>query len=390
MIMPRNRKLSRILCSGICVYFILSIGFHLILAHDLHAEIDDEIDAVIEDEEDTQEGFFSKDWNWAPVPSIISNPTLGTGLALALMYMHPRKEGDATGRSDVTGVAGLYTSTDSWATGIFHSGSYFKDRFRPSGGLFYADFNLKFYGIGNDSPIRDNPIDYNAKITAFMPKFLFNLGVKNWFAGPAYRFMKFDNAFDLSPILPGLPEIRLPTQTAGLGLVVSHDSRDNNMWASSGNLFEIELADYGEWLGGDFDYEKVKAKFVHYMPLVDQLTLAYRLDGEAIGGDAPFYDLAYLNLRGFPRGFYSDKVSATAQVQGNWQFLPRWIALAFGGGGRVSDDISNIGSETTRWAGGMGVRYVLNEKQKLSIGVDVTYGDDEFGVYIVMGDGLSN
>lgn len=389
MLMQRNRKLIHGLGSGIFALFMLSLGFALLLVDDVHAEIDDEIDAIIEDEGDTQKGLFDKDWNWAPVPMIISNPTLGTGLSLALMYVHPQKEGDPNGRSDVTGVVGMYTSTDSWATGLFHSGSYFEDRLRASGGLFYADFNLKFYGIGNDSPIRDTPIDYNAKITAFMPKSLFKLGTTNWFAGPAYRFMKFDNRFDLSPVLPGLSEVHIPTQTAGLGLVVSHDSRDNNMWASRGNWFEIEVADYGEWLGSDFDYEKIKAKFVHYIPLVEQVTLAYRLDGEMIGGDAPFYDLASLNLRGFAQGFYSDKVSATAQVQGNWQFHRRWIAMVFGGGGRVSDDFSNIGSETTRWAGGTGIRYVLNEKQKLSLGIDITYGDDEFGVYIAMGDGLS-
>ena len=387
--MHRNQKLSHTLCSGVYVFFLLSMGLHLTLPDALHAEVDDEIEEVIGDEKDVKDGFFAKDWNWAPVPAIISNPTLGTGLSLALMYMHPRKEGDTSGRSDVTGIVGMYTSTDSWATGLFHNGSYFEDRLRASGGLFYADFNLKFYGIGNDSPIRDNPIDYNAKINAIMPKVLFNLWSENWFAGPAYKFMKFDNRFDLSPVLPGLPEVRIPTQTAGLGLVVSHDSRDNNMWASSGNWFEIEFADYGEWLSGDFDYEKIKTKFVHYIPLVEQFTLAYSLVGEMISGDAPFYDLASLNLRGFPKGFYSDKVSATAQVQGNWQFHQRWIAMIFGGGGRVSDDLSNMGSETTRWAGGTGIRYVLNEKQKLSLGVDVTYGDDEFGVYIVMGDGIS-
>lgn len=306
------------------------------------------------------------------------------------MYVSPQKEGETNGRSDLTGIAAMYTNTDSWATGIFHSGSYFKDHFRASGGLFYGDFNLKFYGIGKDSPIRDTPIDYNTKITAFMPKFLFNLGVENWFAGPAYRFMKFDNTFDPSPILPDWEEIHIPSQTAGLGLVVSHDSRDNNMWPTSGNWFEVELADYGEHLGGDFDYEKIKAKFIHYIPVVDRVTFAYRLDGEVINGDAPFYDLAYLNLRGFPRGLYTDEASATVQVQGNWQFHRRWIAMAFGGGGQVSDDISNLGSETTRWAGGTGIRYILSEKQKLSLGVDVTFYNDEYGIYIVMGDGLSN
>lgn len=383
---------KRLINAGYRVIPICFMIWPVLLAYqtpNLHARMDDEVEEVIEDEK-AAAGFFAKDWNWAPVPSIISNPTLGTGLALALMYMHQREEGDTGGRANVTGVAGLYTSTDSWAMGLFHSGSYFRDRFRASGGLFYADFDLKFYGIGNDSILRDNPIDYNAKITAFMPKLLFKLGRKNWYIGPTFKFMNFDIAFDLSSLLPVLPEIRIPTRTAGLGLVMSHDSRDNNMWASRGHFFEIEIADHGEYLDGDFDYGKIKAKFVHYVPVIDQFTFAYRLDGEVISGDAPFYDLAYVDLRGFPRGLYSDKVSVTAQVQGEWKFHRRWIAMAFGGAGRVSEDISELGSEDTRWAVGSGIRYVLNEKQKLCLGVDVTYGYDEFGVYITIGDGLSN
>ncbi len=373
-----------------CIATVLTVAMVLfyVAPHCFAAPVNREIDSVVEDEEDAK-GFFDKEWNWAPVPAVISNPTLGTGLALALMYIHPQKEGDTSGRSNISGVAGMYTSTDSWMGALFHNGSYFNDRLRPSGALAYGEFNLKYYGIGNDSPIRDTPINYKAETTAFMPKVLFALPFRDWFVGPAFTFLKIDNTFDLSPIVPGLPEARIPTQTAGLGLVTSHDSRDNNMWPFKGNWFELTLLDYGEYLGGDFDYEKIQAKFVHYIPIAGQFTLAYRLDGEVIGGDAPFYDLAYLNLRGFPRGLYSDKASATAQVQCNWQFQKRWIALAFGGGGRIADDVSDLGGEPTRWAGGMGVRYMLNEKQRLSLGVDVTYGNDDIGIYVQMGDGLS-
>ncbi len=35
----------------------------------------------------------------------------------------------------------------------------------------------------------------------------------------------------------------------------------------------------------------------------------------------------------------------------------------------------------TNYAGGVGIRYAIVEKQKLNIGVDVTYGGDEYGVY---------
>ena len=378
-----NRMPLAACCLGVCL-----LGMMILFPQTVMAKIEEKIEDVIEDETDAQ-GILKKEWRWAPVPSIISNPTLGTGLALALMYIHPQKEGDSGSRSNVTGVAGMYTSTDSWMGALFHSGSYLNDRVRPSGGLAQGEFNLKFYGIGNDSPIRDRPIDYNARTTMVLPKVLLRLPQKNWFVGTSYFFLKIDNSFDLSSLLPNLPEIEIPTQTAGLSLILSHDSRDNNMGPRRGNWLEVSVTDYGSYLGGDFDYEKLKAKFVHYLPLTDLTTLGYRVDIVTTGDGAPFYDLAGLNLRGFPMGLYTDKSAASAQVQINHRFHPRWIGLVFGGGGRIADTIPGLGGEPTRWAGGAGMRFVLNEKQRLSLGVDVTIGNEEVGVYIQMGDGLS-
>ena len=124
-------------------------------------------------------------------------------------------------------------------------------------------------------------------------------------------------------------------------------------------------------------------------PLIESFTLAYRLDGQFIDGDAPFYDLSTLTLRGFPGGLYVDNHAVTAQVQGSWNFHGRWIGLVFGGGGRIADTISNLGSEPTRWAGGIGVRYLVNEAQRLAVGFDLTYGVDRVEFYVQIGDWLT-
>jgi len=261
--------------------------------------------------------------------------------------------------------------------------------FSVSSGLAYGEFNLKFYGIGNDSPIRDNPISYEAKTTAFLPRILFRLPVNNWFLGPRYIFLKIDNTFDFSSILPPLPEVRIPTQTSGLGLVTVYDSRDSNLLPSDGSWFDLMATAYGDYLGGDFDYEKYMAKWVQYFPLAETFTLAYRLDGQFISGDAPFYDLSTLTLRGFPGGLYLDNNAITAQVQGSWNFYQRWLGVLFGGGGRITEKISDMGSETTRWAGGVGVRYMMNEKQRLAVGIDITYDGDRIEFYVQIGDWLT-
>jgi hypothetical protein len=324
------------------------------------------------------------------VPIPISNPTIGTGLAVSLLYLHPQKTGDNTGRTTTSGLLGMYTSTDSWATGVFHEGFYWNDRLRLRGGLVYGDFNLKFYGIGNDAFLRDNPLDYNAKSIIFSPRLLYRLPWENWYLGPRYFFIKIDNTFDLSGLVPQLPEVQLDSQTGGLGLVTLYDTRDNNFWPSAGNFFELTATKYGEQLGGDFDYNKFILKYSHYFPLKTALTLGLRLDGQFIDGRAPFYDLSQLNLRGLPKGLFADRQAVTAQGEVRWNFYKKWTALGFLGGGRIAENISDLGSSPTQPAGGIGLRYLIAGKQKLKLGIDVAYGNDEVSFYVVVGDWLAN
>jgi hypothetical protein len=282
---------------------------------------------------------------------------------------------------------GIYTDSESWAVGVFHNGFYSGDRFRVRSLLGYGEFNLKYYGIGNDSILREHPIDYEAKATLFAPRVLFKLPLKNWLIGPEYFYLDIDTTFKLSRLHRILPDINIPTQTAGLGVVLVYDSRDNNLWPSKGVAFEATARDYGEYTGGDFDYEKFIIKLSQYFSLTESVIFAYRLDGQFVrGNDVPFYDLSRLRLRGLPSGSYIDNHALSAQGEVRWNFFGRWTALLFGGGGRIAEEIDDLASSQTHYAGGVGIRFMIAEKQKLNIGVDFTYADDKFEFYVQVGD----
>jgi hypothetical protein len=38
----------------------------------------------------------------------------------------------------------------------------------------------------------------------------------------------------------------------------------------------------------------------------------------------------------------------------------------------------------------VGIRYVIAREKKLNIGVDITYGDGEYGFYVQIGDAFAN
>jgi len=159
--------------------------------------------------------------------------TVGTGLAFALMYMHPQDTKTQNTPTTTTSVAGMYTNTDSWAAGGLHDGYYRNDRIRFRVPVAYGEFNLKFYGIGNDSPIKDNPVEYQAVTTLIIPRLLFHLPWDNWFVGGEYRLLNIDSQFDVSNLLPDAPGIDERAKTAGLGLISVYDSRDSNFWTDT-------------------------------------------------------------------------------------------------------------------------------------------------------------
>jgi outer membrane protein assembly factor BamA len=224
-----------------------------------------------------------------------------------------------------------------------------------------------------------------------IPRLTFELPWNKWFLGGLYRLINIDARLDSSDIIPDAPGLGQQQQTAGIGIVTLFDSRDSNLWPSRGNWLDLTVSVNGEYAGGDFNYLKTAIKWAQYFPLKDSVTLVYRIDGQFVDGDAPFWDLSRIRLRGYSSGQYLDNVALTAQAEVRWNFYKRWTALAFGGGGRIADTVSEVGSSNNNLAGGAGFRFMIVEKQKLSIGIDVAYAEDaKVSVYFQVGDWLAN
>ena len=328
-----------------------------------------------------------------PIILPISNPTVGAGLGGGVLYMHPKDENaDPNDPSTMTGVFGMYTDSKSWAIGGFHSGSYKDDTIRVSVPVMHGDFGLKFYGVGDHSPFRDDPIDYEATGNLFTPKISFELPFENWFLGTTYRIIDLSTQFGGSTGPTDLPGYNERQTTAGLGLVSLYDSRNSNLWPSRGSWLDFTALMNGHYAGGDYNYFKSTLKWAQYFPVLEPLTLIYRLDGQYIEGEAPFWDLARIRLRGFSSGQYLDDVAATAQAELRWNAYKRWYISLFGGAGWIGGSVSDIGSADPNFAGGTGFRYILVEDQKLSVGLDVAYTKDaaECSIYFQIGDWLAN
>jgi len=132
---------------------------------------------------DPKDGKFDvSDWllkqkGFLPVPQIITEPAVGFGVGLALLFFHQSMDEKIaqqqidTGETvngkkekllppSISGAFGLKTENDTWGVGGFHMGSWKGDNIRYLGALAKMSVNIKYYGRTENSPLK-NGLDYN-------------------------------------------------------------------------------------------------------------------------------------------------------------------------------------------------------------------------------------
>lgn len=357
-----------------------------------HANDEEWFDSLEESFDSTEKGGKSVTDRFVLAPMPMANPTLGVGLVGVGMYMHPEDDfwndeprTDNATRQSITGLAAMYTSNESWATGVFHKGFYDDDRYRSSAYLAYGELNLKFYGIGDDSFLRDHSIAYTAAVTAFQPQFFFRI-TDNWYIGPKYTIVNWQLGINLSDLHPVLPDLKHSITTAGAGLAGEWDTTDHSVFATTGGKFEFSAIDYGPNWGGKRDYAKASMNYNHYFPLAEKWLLAARYDLNLSSGNTPFFDMPSLHLRGFPYAKYIDKQASSIQGEVKYQLSKKWSTTVFGGLGWIGSTPDELYREPVIPTGGFGLRYLLSEKEKMNIGMDIAFGPESEAIYFRVGE----
>ena len=60
--------------------------------------------------------------NWVVVPIPVANPTIGNGLQLAALYLHPKKPGEENAPGATSGLVAIGTDKGTRVFGGFHDG----------------------------------------------------------------------------------------------------------------------------------------------------------------------------------------------------------------------------------------------------------------------------
>jgi hypothetical protein len=368
-----------------CTLLLLLGGLHVAHAQKPKVSLRDSADHQL----DLSDWVLSAN-GFIPVASVITEPAVGGfGGALFAVFVHPNTpyldsiDGQLVktrAKPNIYGGGGVLTANGTWAAGLAASGviKKWRSNYRLIGA--YADANITFYReLGQAG---EKSFEFNFRTLPVFGQLIRQFGRSDWFAGLNYLFLGTEivrTNFEFHD-----PE-EVQTIISRPGLLVEYDKRDNVFTPNSGLRWNTLAATSAEWLGSDFTYYSVNSALYWWLPVSKRIFSGFRAEYQLLWGDAPFFMLPFIDMRGIPLARYQGNSTLLAETEWRWDFSRRWSVVAFGGGGKAVQENSSYSESPWRFSGGAGGRYLLARKMNLRAGLDLARGPEQWAYYIVIG-----
>ncbi len=322
----------------------------------------------------------------APIPGL--SPQLGWTLTLAGGYFLESRDEDSDAAPSVLGGFAMIAENGSYAYGGGANLHLLDDKLRVKVGAGYMDIRYRFYGIGNT--IGDLGISID--ILQEAPMYFGSASWRVWnklYVGLGYLGGDVESRIRVT--LPETPffDPSLKLDIGAYVIPIDFDTRDHEQFPRKGWLVSGRGMIYRKSAGSDFDAETYKISVNHYRPMGEQNVLAFRAVVRTTGGEAPFFLLSTFggstDLRGYPSGRYRDRMMYALQSEYRLQFNDRWIFTGFAGFGEVADNFGDFGNNFLP-AAGIGTRFVLSKKHRISLSADIAVGKDGAEFYFGVGE----
>jgi len=367
------------------LFFVFSLQLGIALAQKQKVSFKDSLDQKLDlsDWVLTAHGFI-------PFPSIITEPALGGfGGALFGVFVDPNtpyrdsvdgKEVLTRVKPNIYGAGGAMTVNGTWMLGAAAIGVIKKWRSNYRLVTGYADVNLEFYRTFEQ--LGERTFEFNIRTIPIMGQLTKQVGKSDWYAGLNYLFLKTDlglTNYDFHDDKAISAIISRPS------VLIEYDGRDNIFTPDRGLHWTNLIGTSAEWLGSDYSYGFASTTAFYWLPVTSSLISGFRVEAQNLWGEAPFYVLPFVNLRGIPVARYQGNITATAETEWRWDFSPRFSVVGFVGTGKAVLKEDSWGNESWKTSGGAGGRYLIARKLKLRMGIDIARGPEEWAYYFVFG-----
>jgi outer membrane protein assembly factor BamA len=345
--------------------------------------------------------------SFIPVPIAFYQQETGFAFGAALLPVW-RFGTDTTVRKSNARLIAWYSQEKQSTLQLTHTLFTPGEKVFISGELSRYDQRLFYYGVGNDNR-KENESDMEFKLIVFDEKVMPRIA-PNLFVGLRYRLTSLtdidgsnDNGPSFFQIDPRIdPRERENTLSSGLGPSLLYDGRDNVLTTYRGNFLDAHVLVNGGALGSDFKFTRYQIDARHFQPLFgsNNTILALQYVTQLHTGNVPFREMgglganlggAIYNNAGLMRGLYEtrfrDRQMMTFQAEVRQKLFWRIDGAAFLGAGQVGYKLSDYTFDGTKFAGGAGLRFRFNRRDRLNIRLDYAGGTDTApSIYFAVGE----
>ncbi len=325
--------------------------------------------------------FLEDPLGFVPIVVPITEPTVGAGASLALVFINSNKntpEGHKV-KPNITALGGF--STENGTKGYFgmHSGQWLDGKLETLLILADVQAHLDFFGSNNKA------LRYTLDTQLLKLEALYRLGSSRSMVGLGYTYGDMHSHFKTTHLPPEVTLGNAETTLGGISLIYNYDSRDNIFTPNQGFLGEVIATFHDPSLGASSTYQRVDINTFYFHPITPSIVLGVRGTSQLSFGDVPFYQRPFVQLRGVPVMRYQGEHVAFAEAELRWKVWNRVSLVGFAGVGFTSSSYDKVSWHNHVATGGAGIRYEIARKQGLHMGLDIASSGEDTAVYVIFG-----
>lgn len=245
----------------------------------------------------------------------------------------------------------------------------------------YIDFSEDYWGVGNQT-LAERDYDILTYRRWYVQHRMWRRVQGRVFAGLSYYYRDTQNLrIADGTALPESPAGRAGSVVSGVGPTLLADYRNNPFSPTRGWYAEWAMQIYRRGLGSHYVYTEHLLDLRRYVPLRGNNWLGFQAIGHFTAGDVPLGELPRLGgpniMRGFVQGRYRDRQLWSVQAEYRRTLNRFLVAAAFASAGGVSHGIASFSVANTRYAGGAGLRVLLNRRKQLYLRTDIALSSNQ-------------
>lgn len=324
-------------------------------------------------------------------PVIARSIETGWSFGTAGSYTFHLSRQDTVSRTSNLQLLLLYSAKKQLVTAINGSQYFGKEKYIVNEQISFSSYPDKFWGIGANTP--DNAEESYKFNQYYVYLHVLRKIAPNFFAGLLFEMQKVWNVsyqagglFEQQKV-PGRDGYHI----AGLGASLTYDKRNNAFAPDNGFFCQVSFNHFNKFWGSQFNYTNFVFDLRKYIPIFREQVLALQLFSFNNTGEVPVRSLASFGGASKMRGYYEGRYKDMNQlvIQGEYRFpvYRRFGAVAFAGGGNVSNKPGDYSLNDFKFSYGGGIRFVLNKKEKLNLRIDYGIGQGKNnGFYLQLGE----